>query len=80
MVQVGHSNNGVMEDTNSGVNLLSHGTFNPGKQMSTATKREHASKRFTLDAHKLYLDSCVKYHYSFVRWMLGDNASGKKSN
>ena len=34
MVQVGHSKNGFVEDTNSRINLLSRSTLNPGKQVS----------------------------------------------
>ena len=62
MVQVDHSDTGVVEDTNTGVNLLSRGTYNTGKKITFATKKEHVSKRFTLDAHKLYLDSCATHH------------------
>ena len=72
MVQVGHSDTGVVEYTNSGINLLSCGTFNTGKQVHWDKITERVSKRFTLDAHKLYLDSCAMYHSSFVRWMLGN--------
>ena len=36
MVQVGHSDTVVVEDTNVGVNLFHLGTSIPGKQMSTA--------------------------------------------
>ena len=32
MVQVVHSDTGIVEDMNSGVNLFSHGTSNPGNQ------------------------------------------------
>ena len=53
MVQVGHSHTGFMEDTNAGVNLLSRGKSNPGKQVYFVKKKEHASKRPTLDVHKL---------------------------
>ena len=29
-------------------------------------------KNFTLDSHKMYLDSCATYHSDFARWMLDD--------
>ena len=72
MVQVGHSDTGVVEDMNAGIHLLSRGTSNPGKQVSWDKITEIVSKRFTLDAHKLYLDSCATYHSSFVIWLLGN--------
>ena len=53
MVQVGHSYTEVVEYKNSGVNLLSCGTSNPGKQVSSAKNTGHISKRFMLGAHKL---------------------------
>ena len=34
MIQVGHSDTGVVEDMNAGVNLLSRGTSNPSKLVS----------------------------------------------
>ena len=61
MVQVGHSDTEVVEDMNAGVNLLSRGTSNPGKRVSWDKSTESVNKRFTLDAHKLYLDSCATY-------------------
>ena len=72
MVRVGHSDTGVVEDTNSGINLLSRGTSNTGKQVSWDNITERVSKRFKLDAYKLYLDSFATNHSSFVRWMLGN--------
>ena len=72
MVQVVHSDTGFVEDTKAGVNLLSRGTSNTGKQVYFTQNTEHVSKQFTLDAHKLYLDSCAIYHSSFVRWVLGN--------
>ena len=72
MVQVGHSDTVVVEDMNAGIHLLSRGTFNPGKHVSWDKSIERVSKRFTLDVHKLYLDICVTYHYSFVMLMLGN--------
>ena len=62
MVQVVHSDTGFVEDTKAGVNLLSRGTSNTGKQVYFTQNTEHVSKQFTLDAHKLYLDSCATYH------------------
>ena len=72
MIQVGHSDTGVTEDMNSGVNILSHRTSNPGKSVSWDKSTENVNMRFTLDTHKLYLDSCRTYQSSFVRWMLGN--------
>ena len=72
MIQVGHSDTGVVEDMNAGVNLLSHGTSNLGKSVSWDKSTEIFNKWFTLDAHKLYLESCATYHSSFVIWMLGN--------
>ena len=72
IVQVGKSYSGVVEYMNAGVNLLSRGTSNPGKRVSWDKSTECANKRFMLDAHKLYLDSCVTYPSSFVRWMVGN--------
>ena len=62
MVQVGHSDTRVVEDTNTGNKLLSHGTSNTGKQVSWDNITESVSKRFTLDAHKIYLISCAMYY------------------
>ena len=72
MFQVGHSYTGVVEDKNTGINLLSRRTYNLGKQVSWDKSTERVSKRFTLDAHKLYLESCATYHSSFLIWMLGN--------
>ena len=72
MVQVGHSDTGVVEDINVRVNSLSRGTSNPGKEVSFSKKTERVSKRFTIDTHKLYFDSCAMYQFSFVIWMLGN--------
>ena len=33
MVQVGHSDTGVVEDTKAGINVFSRGTYNPGKHV-----------------------------------------------
>ena len=70
--QVGHSDTGVVEYMNAGVNLLSRGTYNPGKRLSLDKSTESVNKRFTLDAYKLYLDSCTTYHSLFVGWVLGN--------
>ena len=40
--------------------------------MSFASVQDKPAKRFTLDPHKLYLDSCATYHSAFVRDMLCD--------
>ena len=70
IVQVGHSDTGVVEDTDAGVNLLSRGTSNISNKVSFVNNTEHVSKRSKIDAHKLYLDSCDTYHSSFVIWVL----------
>ena len=72
MVQVGHSDTGVVEDMNAVVNILSQETSNSGKRVSWDKSIKSVNKRFTLDAHKLYLDSCATYHSSFVMYMLGN--------
>ena len=61
MIQVGHSDTGVLEATNAGINVLSCGKSNPGKHVYWDKSIERVSKRFTLDAHKLYLDICATY-------------------
>ena len=61
-----------MEDMNAGVNILSCGTSNPGKIVSWDKIIESVNEWFTLDAHKIYVDSCATYHSSFLRWMLGN--------
>ena len=71
MFPVRHSDTGVAEDTNAGVNLLSRRTSNPGMKSYFAKNKKDVSKRFALDAHKLYLYSCATYHASYVRYMLG---------
>ena len=71
MFQVRHSDTGVVEDTNAGVNLLSRRTSNPGMKSYFAKNKKDVSKRFALDVHKLYLYSCATYHASYVRYMLG---------
>ena len=43
-----------------------------GKHVLFAAVKNSPVKRFTLDSHKLYLDSCATYHSAFVRWMLDD--------
>lgn len=40
------------------------------KNMSFVSVGDNNGKRFTLDPNKLYLDSCVTYHSTFVRNML----------
>ena len=69
---------------NNGLNLLSDvaprsvpGTVvNPGKHVTFAeiTKgvTKNATKRFTLDWYKLYLDSCATYHSACVRKPLNE--------
>ena len=69
---MGHSGTGVVEDMNAGVNILSCGTSNPGKIVSWDKIIESVNEWFTLDAHKIYVDSCATYHSSFLRWMLGN--------
>ena len=72
MVQVGHSDTGVMEYTTAGINVLSCRTYNTGKHVCWDKSTERVIKRFTLDAYKIYFESCATYHSSFVRWMLGN--------
>ena len=72
MIKVGHSDTGVVEDMNAGVNIFSRGISNTNKSVLWDKSTESVNKRFTLDAHKLYLDSCATYYSSFVRWMLGN--------
>ena len=43
-----------------------------GKHVLFAAVKKSPVKRFTLDLHKLYLDSCATYHSAFVRWVLDD--------
>ena len=43
-----------------------------GKHVLFSAVKNIPVKRFTLDSHKLYLDSCATYHSSFVRWILDD--------
>ena len=43
-----------------------------GKHVLFAAVKNSPVKRFTIDSHKLYLDSCDTYHSAFVRWMLDD--------
>ena len=43
-----------------------------GKHVLFAAVRNSPVNCFTLDSHKLYLDSCATYHSAFVRWMLDD--------
>ena len=38
-----------------------------GKHVLFAAVKKSPVKRFTLDSHKLYLDSCATYHSAFVR-------------
>ena len=40
--------------------------------MLFAAVKNSSVKRFTLDLHKLYLDSCATYHSVFVRWIIDD--------
>jgi len=42
------------------------------KKVSFASVQDKPAKQFTLDPHKLYLDSCATYHSAFVRGMLND--------
>ena len=42
------------------------------KKVSFASIQDKPGKRFTLEPHKLYLDSCATYHSVFVRDMLSD--------
>ena len=42
------------------------------RKVSFASVQDKPAKRFTLDPHKLYLDSCATYHSAFVRDMLND--------
>eukprot|EP00957_Ditylum_brightwellii_P054266 4110519-Ditylum_brightwellii.AAC.1 len=41
-------------------------------KVSLASIHNKPVKHFTLDPHKLYLDSCATYHSAFVRDMLSD--------
>ena len=41
-----------------------------GKHVLFSAVKNSPVKRFTLDSHKLYLDSCATYRSAFVRWML----------
>ena len=43
-----------------------------GKHVLFAAVNNSPVQCFTLDSHKLYLDSCATYHSAFVRWMLDD--------
>ena len=72
MVHVVHLGTVLVEDTNTGMNLLSRGTYNPSKQESWDNSIESVSKRFKLDVHKLYLESCALYHSPYLRCMLGN--------
>eukprot|EP00957_Ditylum_brightwellii_P109923 8384744-Ditylum_brightwellii.AAC.1 len=40
--------------------------------VSFASVHHNPAKRFMIDPHKLYLDSCATYHSVFVRNMLSD--------
>ena len=42
------------------------------KKVSFATIENKPGKRFTLNPHNLYLDSCATYHSAFVRDMLSN--------
>ena len=57
---------------NAGVNILSGGTYNPGKIVSWYKSTESVNKWFALYAYKIYLDSCATYHSTFVVWVLGN--------
>ena len=57
IVQVVHSDTGVVKDMNGDVNLLSRGTYIPGKRVSWDKSTESVNKWFTLDVHKLCLGS-----------------------
>ena len=61
----------------SGIDLLETGTQTKPKKVSFAdivqngvSKASPETKRLTLDAYKLYLDSCATYHSVFVEWCL----------
>jgi len=61
----------------SGIDLLETGTQAQPKKVSFAdivrngvSKAPPKTKRMTLDACKLYLDSCATYHSVFVDWCL----------
>ena len=41
-----------------------------GKHVLFTAVKNSPVKRFTLDSHKMYLDSCATYHSAFVKWML----------
>ena len=43
-----------------------------GKHVLFSAVKNSQVKRFTLDSHKLYLESCATYQSAFVRWMLDD--------
>ena len=46
------------------------------KKVSFATVENKPGKRFTLNPHNLYLDSCATYHSAFVRDMLSNVKTG----
>ena len=69
----------VGKQSESGHYFFSHGTVPTiettdvqGKHVLFDAVKNSAVKRFTLDLHKLYLDSCATYHSAFVMWMLDD--------
>ena len=46
------------------------------KKVSFVTVENKPGKRFTLNPHKLYLDSCATYHSAFVGDMLSNAKTG----
>ena len=69
----------LVKQSESGHPLFSQGTVPTiettdvqGKHVLLAAVKNSPVKCFTLDSHKLYLDSCATYHSAFVRWMIDD--------
>ena len=69
----------IGKQSESGHYFFSHGTVPniettdvQGQHVLFAAVKNSPVNRFTLDSHKLYLESCATYNSAFVRWMLGD--------
>jgi hypothetical protein len=63
------SDSGLDLDDFEGIDACNIGAIT-GIDLLNPGKAEPA--RFTLDEHKLYLDSCATYHSAFVDWILSD--------
>ena len=71
-IQVGKQSESGHSFFSQGTVLTIERTDVQGKHVLFAAVKNSPVKHFTLDSHKLCLDSCATYDSAFVRWMLDD--------